>query len=86
MNIGAHQWLHAGVRTISSENAPIANSVTELNATDRCDACGAQGYIRVTMPSGELIFCAHHGRKHASALSEVATHIHDESDRLLDNP
>ena len=37
----------------------------ELNATDRCDACGAQAYVRVILEStgGELLFCAHHARK-----------------------
>lgn len=60
-------------------------TVTELTAADRCDACGAQGYVRVTMPYGELIFCAHHARKHSDALAEVATHIQDETDRLLND-
>ncbi len=32
-----------------------------LSALDRCDLCGAQAYIRVTLESGELLFCAHHG-------------------------
>jgi len=36
------------------------------------------------MPYGELNFCAHHGRKHADALADVATHIQDESARLLE--
>src|ERR1700740_562413 len=34
-----------------------------LSALDRCDLCGAQAYIRVTLESGELLFCAHHGAK-----------------------
>ena len=61
-----------------------ADQVTpELTAADRCDACGAQAYVRVLLSAGELLFCAHHARKHADALGEVATHIQDESDRLL---
>jgi hypothetical protein len=55
-----------------------------LSAVDRCDRCGAQAYVRVTLPSGELLFCAHHYRKHAPKFANVATHIHDETDRLLD--
>ncbi|WP_043346947.1 DUF7455 domain-containing protein [Beutenbergia cavernae] len=55
----------------------------QLTAEDRCDRCGAQAYVRVSLPSGELYFCAHHGRKHAPAFSEIATDILDESDRLL---
>jgi purine-nucleoside phosphorylase len=53
-----------------------------LTAADRCDRCGAQAYVRVVLASGELYFCAHHGRKHAIALTEVADHIHDETERL----
>ncbi|MGO1509787.1 MAG: DUF7455 domain-containing protein [Actinomycetaceae bacterium] len=55
----------------------------QLTAADRCDACGAQAYVRVTLRSGELLFCAHHARKHSEKLDEVATDILDESDRLL---
>ncbi|GAB3418699.1 DUF7455 domain-containing protein [Flindersiella endophytica] len=56
-----------------------------LSAADRCDRCGAQAYIRVSMPGGsELLFCAHHGREHADKLKQVATDIHDETERLHD--
>ena len=54
-----------------------------LKATDVCDRCGAQAYVRVVLPgSGELLFCAHHGRKHADALAKIAVEIQDETDRL----
>lgn len=53
-----------------------------LTAHDRCDACGAQAYVRVQMEFGELLFCAHHARKHQDALRKVATEIHDETARL----
>jgi hypothetical protein len=54
-----------------------------LNASDRCDRCGAQAYVRVTMASGfELLFCAHHGKEHADKLKQVALEIHDESERI----
>ncbi|MFX4270900.1 DUF7455 domain-containing protein [Propionibacteriaceae bacterium Y1685] len=53
-----------------------------LTAADRCDRCGAQAYVRVTLPSGELLFCAHHGKEHADKLKQVALEIHDESARL----
>ena len=56
-----------------------------LTAADRCDRCGAQAYVRVTLNGGaELLFCAHHGRVHADALRRVATEVQDESDRLTD--
>ncbi|WP_182561324.1 DUF7455 domain-containing protein [Microlunatus kandeliicorticis] len=54
-----------------------------LNAADRCDRCGAQAYMRVTLSGGgELLFCAHHGKEHADRLKQVALKIQDETDRL----
>ena len=54
-----------------------------LNASDRCDRCGAQAYVRVTMASGfELLFCAHHSKAHADKLKQVALTIHDETARI----
>lgn len=55
----------------------------ELTALDRCDSCGAQAYIRVVVSNGELLFCAHHGRKHQEKLSKIAHSWHDESSRLF---
>lgn len=34
-----------------------------LDATDRCDRCQAQAYIKVIGEIGELLFCAHHYNK-----------------------
>ena len=54
-----------------------------LTAADRCDRCGAQAYVRVTLPAGhELLFCAHHGREYAPKLRELDARIVDESVRL----
>jgi hypothetical protein len=54
-----------------------------LNAADRCDRCGAQAYMRVTLAGGfDLLFCAHHGKEHADKLKQVALKIHDESARI----
>ena len=54
-----------------------------LNAADRCDRCGAQAYVRVTLANGfELLFCAHHGKEHADKLRQVALEIHDETERI----
>ena len=58
-----------------------------LTAADRCDRCGAQAYIRVTLPSGgELLFCAHHGRAHEAKLREVAVGYQDQSELLSATP
>ncbi len=58
-----------------------------LSAADRCDRCGARAYVRVLLPGGgELLFCAHHGRTHESALRAVDAQILDESQELGDIP
>jgi len=55
-----------------------------LTATDRCDRCGAQAYIRATLASGsELLFCAHHAREYEAGLKAIDADIHNEADRLL---
>jgi hypothetical protein len=65
----------------------MSTSVIEsaaLNASDRCDRCGAQAYVRVTMINGfELLFCGHHSREHSDKLKQVALKIQDESERIL---
>lgn len=58
------------------------SSATELTALDRCDACGAQAYVRVTTANGPLFFCAHHASQHKSKLEPIATDWHDETYRL----
>ena len=61
----------------------MSTSVVEgaaLNSADRCDRCGAQAYVRVTLASGfELLFCSHHSKEHADKLKQVALQIHDET-------
>ena len=54
-----------------------------LTANDRCDRCGAQAYIRVTLSAGgELLFCAHHGHAHEMKLREMAVNFQDDSSTL----
>ena len=55
----------------------------QLTASDRCDSCGAQAYIRVAIGSSELLYSAHHGKKYQDKLEAVASDWHDESARLL---
>ncbi|HET7388070.1 MAG TPA: hypothetical protein VFJ19_15555 [Nocardioidaceae bacterium] len=58
-----------------------------LTAVDRCDRCGAQAYLRVELPTGgELLFCAHHARKHGEKLREMAVRVHDETGKLVETP
>lgn len=69
---------------MSTATAP---SETPLTAVDRCDRCGAQAYLRVSLQAGgELLFCAHHAREHGDKLREIASHVHDETSKLADTP
>jgi hypothetical protein len=43
--------------------------------------------VRVVLTSGgDLLFCAHHGRKFEPELKKIAAEIQDETDRLTDVP
>lgn len=53
-----------------------------LTAADRCDQCDARAWVRVTLASGELFFCAHHAAKHMDALRSQALEILDERDLM----
>ena len=55
----------------------------QLNAADRCDACGAQAYVRVELVTGELLFCGHHAKENEAKLRPIASKWHEESDKLL---
>lgn len=59
---------------------------TPLTNADRCDRCGAQAYARVVLADGELLFCAHHMRKHRDQLEALAVRIDDQSERLSQTP
>jgi len=62
-------------------------STPALTATDRCDRCQAQAYVRVVLPGGsDLLFCGHHWGRHGEALRPQAEHIHDETHRLAEAP
>ena len=72
--VPAQGWLHGEVTTTTT---------SPLTAADRCDRCGAQAYVRVVLASGELLFCAHHARRHGAAFADLALHVQDETDRLV---
>ena len=56
-----------------------------LTGNDRCDACGAQAYLRVTGVTGSLDFCGHHYNKYEDKLSSFAFETIDERERLIEN-
>ena len=65
----------------------VLTPASPLTAADRCDRCGAQAYLRVVLASGgELLFCAHHGRKFEPELKKIAADIQDETGRLTAAP
>jgi hypothetical protein len=69
--------------------APTIDSELDAEALgfgDFCDSCGAQAYVRVTLPSGELLFCAHHADRHKDSLIDQALVWHDETHRLRNEP
>lgn len=73
--------------SIATENDAVDELAAgpQLTAADRCDSCGAQAYIRVVVTNGELLFCAHHGKKHQEKLSAIAHSWHDETSRLFED-
>jgi len=66
------------VDELEIESAPV------LTALDRCDYCGAQAYIRATLATGELLFCAHHATEFKDKVQPIALEWHDESSRLFE--
>jgi hypothetical protein len=73
----------------TGRKAPVTTAVapSPLTASDRCDRCGAQAYLRVELPGGsELLFCAHHAREHGPKLRALAVNWHDETGKLFEAP
>lgn len=62
-----------------------------LDATDRCDRCQAQAYVKVIGNSGELLFCNHHYNKVMNdtegykKMMKFMVEVIDERSRLVDN-
>jgi hypothetical protein len=50
-----------------------------LTAADRCDRCGAQARVRVTLAAGELLFCKHHAKEHEPRLRSMALEWYDDT-------
>ena len=62
---------------------PTAAATPTLTLADRCDSCGAQAFLRATMPSGStLLFCGHHGNAHRASLLVAGASLQDETERL----
>ena len=59
---------------------------SDLTALDRCDRCGAQAFLRAVLTTGELLFCAHHGREYGDRLAAAALRIEDGSGEINAGP
>ncbi|WP_448630409.1 DUF7455 domain-containing protein [Cellulomonas soli] len=60
-----------------------------LTRQDRCDRCGAQAFVRATLPAAdglELLFCGHHFRAHELKLVAAGATIVDERHRIDEQP
>lgn len=53
-----------------------------FTAVDRCDRCGAQAFVRAVLSTGDLLFCAHHGREYGDLLAAMALVVEDASDSI----
>ncbi len=71
------------MNTTSMLERPEPVEAPALTAADRCDYCGARAWVRVTLPTGQLLFCAHHAHQHMAALREKAVSIQDDTHLLV---
>jgi hypothetical protein len=82
MCLGLHYEEERKMTTAMTETAST-DVASELTGLDRCDSCGAQAYVRATMPAGGvLLFCAHHATKHREKLTGLGADWHDETAKL----
>ena len=86
------------IATLDEDVTIAASTVAPLTLAERCDAaavvggpsgrtgrgaCGAQGFVRAVLPSGnDLVFCAHHGREKEAALAAAGATIRDETSTI----
>ena len=68
---------------MDAETVVEAATEPELLATDRCDSCGAQALVRVTLLTGMLLFCRHHARKNHEGLARQGVSIFDPDGSLV---
>ena len=49
-----------------------------LQVADRCDRCGSQAFVRVSLVMGTLMFCSHHWSEFEAVLKPKAYDVLDE--------
>lgn len=70
---------------MTTATVDLHTTAAELTRQDRCDRCGAQAYVKATLPTAdglELLFCGHHFRAHELKLVAAGAAIHDERHRI----
>lgn len=71
-------------------NLSVVDKGWTLTASDRCDRCGAQAYVKVIGNTGDLLFCGHHYNNAVDnavgydRLMKFMVSIIDERDRLME--
>lgn len=69
-------------RDVEDNSPRVSEFARDLNTEDRCDACGAQAFVRVLLRTGELLFCVHHFNKNENTLESIAIAITDQRERI----
>lgn len=91
MALDSIQLTIEGYNMFSMLKSREEEKVWMLDATDRCDRCGSQAYVKILGNSGELLFCAHHYNKVMDnavgydKMMKFAVNIVDERERLVEN-
>jgi hypothetical protein len=62
--------------------AELPAVVPTLDATHRCDSCGAQAYVKLETTYGTFEFCGHHYAANELALMPITVGYVDERWRL----
>ncbi|MEZ0447205.1 DUF7455 domain-containing protein [Cellulomonas sp. ICMP 17802] len=70
---------------MTTTTVDVPTTTAQLTRQDRCDRCGAQAFVRATLPAAdglELLFCGHHFRAHELKLVAAGATVHDERHRI----
>ncbi|MGN8244760.1 DUF7455 domain-containing protein [Cellulomonas soli] len=70
---------------MTATTVDVPTTTATLTRQDRCDRCGAQAYVKATIPTAdgmELLFCGHHFRAHELKLVAAGATVVDERHRI----
>jgi hypothetical protein len=69
----------------ATDEAPLIGDAEALTVADRCDRCGAQARVRVTLTSMlELLFCGNHYHRAQEAIEPLTLTVRDEREWVLE--